>query len=425
MISVTQGPSINAGLASLDYDKKFEAAKLGKAAIAEAQDEKSQRIRKAFDDMQTQLKESQITASKVQAALQQNPSLFEGLEEGNNLTSKSYKKILEGNASQQDFNNISAYIEAANTQKTNALETKKIEDNKKVAQGIAQITSMSFGGLSESEYDNVTKADINANTMQVLENYTDPAIKNAIYNASIQLGASIEEDDTAAIRTKASNRQDIEDFKNAWINGDDFTAAKILNSNEHFLEIYPVYDEYDNVIGLQSPNTIALSMGLTRVEPKGGNGGKSPNQKPVIELDIQEVEQQFLVDGVWTGSKLTEDQVMQMSDEAIEAYIAKFPMVAKFPMEYAEPGSTDELEANAVLNASEVLVATTSEPVKPNKPNKQSYIAEYAKGFALTSDPYKLAEKMYEADKAKYDAAMIKYKEQMKIYRQNNPRSRK
>jgi hypothetical protein len=28
MISVTQGPSINAGLASLDYDKKFEAAKL-------------------------------------------------------------------------------------------------------------------------------------------------------------------------------------------------------------------------------------------------------------------------------------------------------------------------------------------------------------------------------------------------------------
>jgi hypothetical protein len=120
MISVTQGPSINASLASLDFDKKFEAAKLGKAAIAEAQDEKSARIRKAFDDMQTQLKESQITASKVQAALQQNPSLFEGLEEGNNLTSKSYKKILEGNASQQDFNNISAYIEAANTQKTNA-----------------------------------------------------------------------------------------------------------------------------------------------------------------------------------------------------------------------------------------------------------------------------------------------------------------
>lgn len=94
-------------------------------------------------------------------------------------------------------------------------------------------------------------------------------------------------------------------------------------------------------------------------------------------------------------------------------------------MEYAEPGSTDELEANAVLNASEVLVATTSEPVKPNKPRLQSYIAEYAKGFAVTSDPYKLAEKMYEADKAKYDAAMIKYKEQMKIYRQNNPKSRR
>ena len=419
MISVSQGPSINAGLAALDYDKKFEAAKLGKTAIAEAQDEKSARIRKAFDDMQTQLKESQITASKVQAALQQNPSLFEGLEEGSNLTSKSYKKILEGNASQQDFNNISAYIEAANTQKTNALETKKTEDNKKVAQGIAQITSMSFGGLSESEYDNVTKADINANTMKVLENYTDPAIKNAIYNASIQLGEGIEEDDTAGIKNVERNKQDLEDFKTAWINGDDFKAAQIINSNKHFLETYPRYDVYDNVVGVQSPDTIARSMGLTRVEPKGGTGVESPNQKPVIELDIQEVEQQFLVDGVWTGSKLTEDQVMQMSDEAIEAYIAKFPM------EFTEPGSTDELEANAVLNASELLVATTSEPVKPNKPNKQSYIAEYAKGFARNSEPYKLAEAEFEEDYATYKKAMIKYKEQMKIYRQNNPRSRR
>ena len=419
MISVTQGPSINAGLASLDFDKKFEAAKLGKAAIAEAQDEKSARIRKAFDDMQTQLKESQITASKVQAALQQNPSLFEGLEEGSNLTSKSYKKILEGNASQQDFNNISAYIEAANTQKTNALETKKIEDNKKVAQGIAQITSMSFGGLSESEYDNVTKADINANTMQVLENYTDPAIKNAIYNASMELGAGIEEDDTAAIRTKESNRQDLENFKNAWIKGDDFTAYQILNSNEHFLEIYPVYDEYDNVIGLQSPDTIARSMGLTRVEPKGGNGGESPNQKPVIELDIQEVEQQFLVDGVWTGSILTRDQVMEMSEEAISAYNEKFPL------EYAEPGSDEQTEINGLLSPSEIKVATTSEPVKPNKPNFQSYVAEYAKGFSFTSDEYKYAKEQFEAAMSTYNAAYIKYKKQMRIYEQNNPKRRR
>ena len=86
MISVTQGPSLNAGIARLDYENKVEAAQLGKDAIAEAQDEKSARIRKAFDDMQTQLKESQITAFKLKAALQQNPSLFEGLEEGRNLT---------------------------------------------------------------------------------------------------------------------------------------------------------------------------------------------------------------------------------------------------------------------------------------------------------------------------------------------------
>lgn len=420
MISVTQGPNINAGLAALDYDKKFEAAKLGKAAIKEAQDEKSDRIRKAFDDMQTQIKESQITASKVQAALEQNPTLFEGLEEGNNLTSKSYQKILQGNASQQDFNNISAYIEAANTQKTNALETKKIEDNQKIAEGIARITSLSYGGLTPEEYDNVSKADINRNTMQVLQNYKDPAVQNAIYNASLKLSANIEDDDpTAAIKTKRENAEDLERFKNAWINGDDFTAFQIINSNEHFLDVYPRYNDLGDAIGVQSPDTIARSMGLTRVEPKGGNGGESPNQKPVIELDIQEVEQQFLVDGVWTGSKLTEDQVMQMSDEAIEAYIAKYPM------EYAEPGSDEQVESNAILTPSEVLVATTSEPVKPNRPNKQSYIAEYAQGFARTSEPYKLAEAKYEADMATFRAAMIKYKEQMKIYRQNNKKSRR
>lgn len=419
MISVTQGPSINAGLASLDYDKKFEAAKLGKAAIAEAQDEKSQRIRKAFDDMQTQLKESQITASKVQAALQQNPSLFEGLEEGSNLTSKSYKKILEGNASQQDFNNISAYIEAANTQKTNALETKKIEDNKKVAQGIAQITSMSFGGLSESEYDDVTKADINANTMQVLENYTDPAIKNAIYGASLELSANIEDEDpTAAIKTKRDNAEDFEKFKNAWVSSDDFTAFQILNSNPHFMEVYPRYNEYGDLMGVQSPDTIARSMGLTRVEPKNTGAG-NVSSTPVIELDIQEIEQEFLVDSVWTGDLLTEAQVEQMSDEAQKAYMNKFPL------QYAEPGSTEQVESNAILSPGEVKVATTSEPVKPNRPKLSSYIAEYAQGFARNTDPYKLAEAKFEADMATFRAAMIKYEEQKKIYDKNNPRGRR
>jgi hypothetical protein len=279
---------------------------------------------------------------------------------------------------------------------------------------------MSFGGLSQSEYDNVTKADINANTMQVLENYTDPAIKNAIYNASLQLGAGIEEDDTAQIRNINRNSEDLEKFRNAWISGDDFTAMQIVTSNPYFLEIYPRYDagQY-NVIGVQSPDTIARSMGLTRVEPKGGTGGKSPSEKPVIELDIQEIEQQFLVDGVWTGSKLTEDQVMQMSDEAIEAYIAKFPM------EYAEPGSDEQTEINGLLSPSEIKVATTSEPVKPNKPKFQSYVAEYAKGFSFTSDEYKYAKKMFEADMDTYDAALIKYKKQMEVYKQNNPKRRR
>ena len=94
MISVTQGPSINASLASLDYDKKFEAGREGIRKVAEAQEAKNQEIKDAFKDMTDNFQKAQITGSKVAAAIENNPELFAGLEDSNSLTAKSYKKFL-------------------------------------------------------------------------------------------------------------------------------------------------------------------------------------------------------------------------------------------------------------------------------------------------------------------------------------------
>lgn len=419
MISVNQGPNINAGLGALTFDKTFQAGREGVRAIAQAGMQKDAEVKEAYAKMTENFKASQITASRVVAAMENNPMLFQGLEEGDDLASKSYQKFVNGTYAAQDVNNLLAYIETANTQQENALKTKTIEDNKKIAEGIAQVTSLSYGNLSESEYDNVSKSDIMQNTMQVLQNYTDPVIKNAIYGGGSKLAEAIDgTDDTAQIRNINRNSEDLQEFKEAWTKGDDFRAYQIVNSNPYFLEIYPVYDVMTNsVSGVQSPDTIAANMGLTRIKPEGSGEG-SVSSKPVIELDVQEIEKQFLVNGVWEGSMLTEDQVMNMSEEAIEAY------VAKFAGEFAQPGSTEQVEANAILSPSEVLVATTAEPVKPNKPKLQSYIAKYAKGFALGSEPYKLAEKMYESDKSKYEASMIKYKEQIRIYKNSNSKRR-
>jgi hypothetical protein len=420
MISVNQGPKNNAGLGALDYNKTFEAGAEGVRAIAKAGIQKDEQIKEAYKKMTESFQASQITVSKIEATIKQNPAIFEGLEEGNNLTSKSFKNFLQGNASQQDFNNLAAYIDSANTQKEMGEKTKIREDNTKIAQGTAEAVSMIFSGLAEDDYDNVSKADVRMAFMQVSEQYDDPAIRNAINNAGIKYSQNIEDtlDSTADIKNKRDNAEDFEKFKNAWVNSDDFTAFQILNSNPHFMDVYPRYNEYGDLMGVQSPDTIAKSMGLTRVEPKKTGAG-NVSSTPVIELDIQEIEQEFLVDSVWTGDLLTEAQVEQMSDEAQKAYMNKFPL------QYAEPGSTEQVESNAILSPGEVKVATASEPVKPNRPKLSSYIAEYAQGFARNTDPYKLAEAKFEADMATFRAAMIKYKEQKKIYDKNNPRGRR
>ena len=423
MISVTQGPKNNAALAALDYNKTFEAGAEGVRKIAQAKEAKNASIIKAVEDMQTQMKESQITASKVQGAINENPALFEGLEEGNNLTSKSFKSILQGNASQQDFNNLAAYIDSANTQKEIGEKTKLREDNTKIAQGTAEAVSMIFSGLAEDDYDNVSKADVTMAFMKVSEKYDDPAIKNAINNAGLQYSKNIIDtlDPTADIKNKRDNAKDLDSFREAYLSVNDYEANRVIRSNPDLVEQYEVQDMYGNAIGVRDVEYIAKTLGLTRIEPKGGAGGEAngtTSEVPVNELNIQEVEQEFLVGEEWTGSMLTEDQVEQMSDLAQKAYMNKFPL------QYAEPGSTEQVESNAILSSDEIKMATISEPVKPNRPKLSSYIAEYAQGFARNTDPYKLAEFEFEEDYAIYEKALIKYKEQKKIYDKNN-RSRR
>lgn len=423
MISVTQGPKNNAALAALDYNKTFEAGAEGVRKIAEAKEAKNASIIKAVEDMQTQMKESQITASKVQGAINENPALFEGLEEGNNLTSKSFKSILQGNASQQDFNNLAAYIDSANTQKEIGEKTKLREDNTKVAQGTAEAVSMIFSGLAEDDYDNVSKADVTMAFMKVSEQYEDPAIKNAINNAGLEYSKNIIDtiDETAGIKEIQKNTRDLDAFREAYLSGNDYEANRVIRSNPDLVDQYEIQDMYGNFKGVRDVEYIANTLGLTRIKPKGGAGGKPNGTKsevPVNELNMQEVEQEFLVEEEWTGSMLTEDQVEKMSDLAQKAYMNKFPL------QYVEPGSTEQVESNAILSSDEIKIATISEPVKPNKPRLQSYIAEYAKGFAVNSPPYKLAEAKFEEAKGIYDAAIIKYKEQKKIYKENNPSRR-
>lgn len=423
MISVTQGPKNNAALAALDYNKTFEAGAEGVRKIAQAKEAKNASIIKAVEDMQTQMKESQITASKVQGAINENPALFEGLEEGNNLTSKSFKSILQGNASQQDFNNLAAYIDSANTQKEIGEKTKLREDNTKIAQGTAEAVSMLFSGLPEDDYSNVSKSDVMMAFMKVSEQYDDPAIKNAINNAGIKYSENIIDtlDPTADIKNKRDNAKDLDSFREAYLSGNDYEANRVIRSNPDLVEQYTIKDFDRNVVGVRDVEYIAKSLGLTRIKPTGGAGGEAngtTSEVPVNELNIQEVEQEFLVGEEWIGSLLTEDQVEQMSDLAQKAYMNKFPL------QYAEPGSTEQVESNAILSSDEIKMATISEPVKPNKPRLQSYIAEYAKGFAVNTPPYKLAEAKFEEAKGIYDAAIIKYKEQKKIYEENN-RSRR
>jgi hypothetical protein len=190
MISVTQGPSINASLASLDYNKKFEAGREGVRAIATAQEQKGAEIKTAFKDMTNKLEQAQITASKVAAAIEQNPMLFEGLDVGDDLTSKSFQKFIKGDYSPQTVNNLNAYIDAANTQQQRNIETQMLQEQQKEKRIATEVNRLIGETLNNSvEYARKNKVDMSSDIIvnqgyDMMQNIKDPDVL-AAYNSSI------------------------------------------------------------------------------------------------------------------------------------------------------------------------------------------------------------------------------------------------
>lgn len=190
MISVSQGPSINAGLASLDFDKKFEAGREGIRVKAKAEEAKNQEIKSAFKDMTDKLEKAQITASKVAAAIEQNPVLFEGLEVGDDLASKSFQKFMKGDYSPQTVNNLNAYIDAANTQQQRSIQTQALADQQKEKRIAAEVNRYIGQTLNNSvDYAKANNVDMSSDIIvnqgyDVMQTIKDPDVK-AAYNTAL------------------------------------------------------------------------------------------------------------------------------------------------------------------------------------------------------------------------------------------------
>lgn len=190
MISVTQGPKNNAALAALDYNKTFEAGAEGVRKIAQAKDLQSAEIKQNVKDMQTKFEQAQITASKVQATISQNPMLFQGLEQGTDMTSKSYQKFLNGDYSPQNVNNLNAYIDAANTQQQRNIQTQMLQEQQKEKRIATEVNKLIGETLNNSvEYARENKVDMSSDIIvnqgyDMMQNIKDPDVL-AAYNSSI------------------------------------------------------------------------------------------------------------------------------------------------------------------------------------------------------------------------------------------------
>ena len=190
MISVSQGPNINASLAALDFNKKFEAGREGIREVASAQERKGEEIKTAFKDMTNKLEQAQITASKVAAAIEQNPMLFEGLDVGDDLTSKSFQKFIKGDYSPQTVNNLNAYIDAANTQQQRNIQTQMLQEQQKEKRIATEVNRLIGETLNNSvEYARENKVDMSSDIIvnqgyDMMQNIKDPDVL-AAYNSSI------------------------------------------------------------------------------------------------------------------------------------------------------------------------------------------------------------------------------------------------
>ena len=268
MISVTQGPSINASLAALDFDKKFEAGREGIRVKAGAEEAKSERIRTAFDEMTDNFQKAQITGSKVAAAIEKNPELFAGLEDSNSLTGKSYKKFLDGDYSPQVVNNLNAYIDSAQTQMTNANEIQTQKDTKAAASALTDIIKLTFPeGMSDDDIDSVTQADLTRNMLNYIgtKDLSEGA-QTLIMSGIQQYGQNLVSDSDFAYESKiATNQKAIAEFERLFLDGDTAGALQALSANPTYAE-YLVKQKGDAQLGTptqyRSADEVAAIFGI-------------------------------------------------------------------------------------------------------------------------------------------------------------------
>ncbi len=271
MISVTQGPKNDAALAALDYNKTFEAGAEGVRKIAQAKDLQSAEIKQNVKDMQTKFEQAQITASKVQAAISQNPMLFQGLEEGTDMTSKSYQKFLNGDYSPQNVNNLNAYIDAANTQKQNADVLQQQKDTKAAATALTDIIKLQFPeGATDEDIDSVTQSDLTRTMLNYMSTRDLTAGAQERILAGIQkYGQNLSTTDEFAYDAEiASNMTAFDAFSSAYLDGDTAGAMRAISTN-------PTYSKYINVedavtgeiIRQRTPDEIAAILGISQPKP--------------------------------------------------------------------------------------------------------------------------------------------------------------
>ena len=268
MISVSQGPNIDASLAALDFDKKFKAGAEGIRVKAKAEDAKSERIRTAFDEMTDNFQKAQITGSKVAAAIEKNPELFAGLEDSDSLTGKSYKKFLNGDYSPQVVNNLNAYIDSAQTQMTNASEIQQQKDTKAAASALTDIIKLTFPeDMSDDDIDSVTQADLTRNMLNYISTKDLSADAQTLIMSGIQkYGQNLTSKDEFAYDAEiASNMTAFDAFSDAYLAGDTAAAMRAISTNPTFSKYINVEDAVTGeIVRQRTPDEIAAILGVSK-----------------------------------------------------------------------------------------------------------------------------------------------------------------
>ena len=411
MISVSQGPRPQAQLGALSYNKMFEAGAEGIRAVAGAKEKQNESIKSAFQRMQDNYKASQITGAKVQSAITQNPTLFQGLEGGTDATSKAYKRYMDGNHTQQDVAVLNAYIDAANIQREEAKKETLDTQNKSVATGITSVVQDVFGNLDEDDYDNVTQEQLNRSAIQYISQNQNlsPEVQNSILAGVAEYGKQMvaTQNDTADTINQANNRKTIDEFKRLYQSGDVYGAMAAIQSNPSLKHIAYTKNQLEGTTPRNADEVAAIfniPKYVKQSEESGSvndNIGGTPNPSELPN-----------------SPRLTEEQVNNnLTAEQQEEYYAQHGF------NYADE---NVVAAQSVLTPDEQAAATMAKPEKPEKPkNFSQYQAKFLGQLrssgnfaAVNSGEYiELARAEHAKAEADYKEAMIKYKAMLKIWK--------